>query len=46
MRRALAAGAAKIMDVADMPYDDRQGGVKDPYGNLWWLSERLVDGPY
>ncbi len=46
MRKALAAGATKIMDVADMPYDDRQGGVKDPYGNLWWLSERLVDGPY
>ncbi len=46
MRRALAAGATKIMDVADMPYGDRQGGVKDPYGNLWWLSERLVDGPY
>lgn len=46
MRKALAAGATKIMDVTDMPYDDRQGGVKDPCGNLWWLSERLVDGPY
>jgi PhnB protein len=46
MRKAFAAGATKIMDVADMPYDDRQGGVKDPCGNLWWISERLVDGPY
>ena len=46
MSRAVAAGAVKIMDVADMPYDDRQGGITDPAGNLWWLSERLVDGPY
>ena len=46
MHQAIAAGAAKISDVADMPYQDRQGGVKDPFGNLWWLSQRLVDGPY
>lgn len=46
MRRALAAGAAPEMAVADMPYGDRQGGVRDPHGNLWWLSQRLVDGPY
>ena len=34
------------MDVSDMPYGDRQGGVKDPFGNIWWISQRLVDGPY
>jgi PhnB protein len=46
MARAIAAGATKVMDIADMPYNDRQGGLKDPSGNLWWISERLVDGPY
>ena len=46
MARAMTAGGKKIMDVADMPYGDRQGGLKDPWGNLWWISERLVDGPY
>lgn len=46
MARALAAGATEIMAVADMPYQDRQGGIRDPGGNLWWLSQRLVDGPY
>lgn len=46
MAKALAAGASKVMDIADMPYQDRQGGVRDPCGNLWWLSQRLVDGPY
>lgn len=46
MRRALAGGATLEMAVADMPYGDRQGGVRDPHGNLWWISQRLVDGPY
>lgn len=46
MERAIRAGAEQIMAVADMPYGDRQGGVKDPFGNLWWISQRLVDGPY
>jgi PhnB protein len=46
MAQALAAGARLEMAVADMPYDDRQGGVVDPFGNIWWLSQRLVDAPY
>ncbi|MBU6259137.1 MAG: VOC family protein [Burkholderiales bacterium] len=46
MRMALAAGAQQIMPVADMPYGDRQGGVRDAHGNVWWLSQRLVPGPY
>lgn len=46
MQRALAAGASLEMEVADMPYGDRQGGVRDPHGNLWWISQRLVQEPY
>lgn len=46
MEAAMAAGAIKIMDVANMPYNDRQGGIKDHWGNIWWLSQRLVEGPY
>ena len=46
MIRAIAAGATEIMAVADMPYGDRQGGIRDPHGNIWWVSQRLVDGPY
>jgi PhnB protein len=44
--RALAAGAVELMPPQDMPYGDRQSGVRDPHGNLWWLSQRLVLGPY
>lgn len=46
MQRAVEAGATRIMEVADMPYGDRQGGIRDAHGNIWWVSQRLVDGPY
>ena len=46
MAKAIEHGASVIMPVDDMPYQDRQGGVKDPQGNIWWLSQRLVEGPY
>jgi len=46
LQKAIGAGGSTVMEVANMPYGDRQGGVRDPFGNLWWLSERLIDGPY
>jgi PhnB protein len=46
MQRALAHGATLQMEVADMPYGDRQGGVRDPNGNFCWISQRLVEAPY
>lgn len=46
MARALAHGARLEMSVGDKPYGDRQGGVRDAHDNLWWISQRLVDGAY
>jgi PhnB protein len=46
MAQALAHGGTLEMAVADMPYGDRQGGVRDGHGNIWWISQRLVEGPY
>jgi PhnB protein len=46
MHRAIEHGATLEMAVADMPYGDRQGGVRDAHGNIWWLSQRLVKAPY
>ncbi len=46
MAQALKCGATLEMEVADMPYDDRQGGVRDPVGNIWWISQRLTAAPY
>jgi uncharacterized glyoxalase superfamily protein PhnB len=46
MAQAVAAGGVVEMETADMPYGDRQGGIIDPNGNIWWLSQRLKPGPY
>jgi PhnB protein len=46
MVRAVKAGAVAIVAVSDMPYGDRQGGVRDKHENIWWLSQRLNPGPY
>ncbi len=46
MTRAIAAGGALQMAVADMPYGDRQGGVTDPQGNIWWISQHLENAVY
>jgi PhnB protein len=37
-RRAMDAGASSVKPPADQPYGDRVGSVKDPAGNLWYLS--------
>jgi PhnB protein len=46
MAQAQAHGASLEMAVADMPYGDRQGGVRDRHGNIWWISQRTVEEPY
>ena len=46
MERATSAGATVVLAVGDMPYGDRQGGVRDRHGNIWWLSQRLQPGSY
>ena len=38
--KAVAAGAAVVLPIADQYYGDRMGGVRDPQGNLWWIATR------
>ena len=42
-KRALEAGATSLMEPADQFYGDRNGGVKDPVGNLWWIGTHKED---
>lgn len=44
--KAVDHDAILQMDVADMPYGDRQGGIVDPSGNIWWISQRLTTESY
>ena len=41
--KALAAGAESIFEVADMPYGERSGGVKDPCGNQWYIATQTIE---
>ena len=36
--RAMASGAQSIAAPEDKPYDERQAGIKDTFGNTWWVS--------
>jgi len=45
-RNAIDQGAEISFAPADMDYGDRQAGVKDPAGNYWWISKRLVETGY
>jgi uncharacterized glyoxalase superfamily protein PhnB len=42
-RRALAAGAKSLHELADQPYGDRTGAVTDPFGNVWYLATHVRD---
>ncbi|MGA8763005.1 MAG: VOC family protein, partial [Candidatus Sulfotelmatobacter sp.] len=37
-RKALAAGAASISKPQDHEYGERGAGVKDPFGNYWYIA--------
>ena len=42
-RQALAAGAISEREPRDEPYGDRCGGVRDPFGNRWWIATHVRD---
>lgn len=41
--KALAAGGTAIYEVADMPYGERSGGVRDPCGNSWYIVTQQIE---
>jgi PhnB protein len=40
-RRTLEAGATSLSQPTDQPYGDRTAGVKDAFGNQWYLATQL-----
>jgi PhnB protein len=40
-RRALEAGASSITEPKNQPYGERVGGVKDAFGNEWYVATPL-----
>src|SRR5579864_1308721 len=39
--RAMNAGATSISEPADQPYGARSGGVKDAFGNQWYIATQI-----
>ncbi len=44
-KKALGAGGTSVMEPAHMFYGDRQGAVKDPAGNVWFIATRVEEVP-
>jgi len=42
-KRAIAAGGVAVQEVRDQFYGDRSGGVKDAFGNQWWVATHVED---
>src|SRR5207245_10191240 len=42
-RRALRAGATSLREPTDAFYGDRTAGVKDSFGNSWWIATHQED---
>ena len=42
-KRALRAGATSLREPSDQFYGDRTGGVKDQFGNQWWIATHVED---
>ena len=39
--QAVAAGAKVLMSVDEKFYGNREGGIEDPYGIVWWIATRI-----
>lgn len=42
-KQALAAGATSFQEPTDQPYGDRNAGVKDAFGNKWYIATHVTD---
>lgn len=42
-RQALQAGATSLREPEDQFYGDRIGGVRDSFGNQWWMATHIED---
>ncbi|GAA3381801.1 VOC family protein [Cryptosporangium minutisporangium] len=42
---ALAAGGTVVTALANDAFGMRGGRIKDPFGNIWWVSSKIEDVP-
>jgi uncharacterized glyoxalase superfamily protein PhnB len=44
-KRALSVGGISVFPIMTLPNGERYGGVKDPFGNIWWIATHVEDVP-
>lgn len=42
-KQAISAGTKSTMEPADQFYGDRTAGLKDDFGNTWWIGTHIED---
>jgi PhnB protein len=42
-QRALALGATAVTEITALWFGEKVGRILDPFGNLWWLVERVEE---
>jgi PhnB protein len=43
LRRAVERGAAVVTEPTELFWGDRVSRFRDPFGNLWWIHQRVVE---
>ncbi|MFD1814369.1 VOC family protein [Rhodococcus gannanensis] len=43
--RSIAAGAEVVTELGDSAFGQRGGRIKDPFGNIWWVTSHVEDVP-
>lgn len=43
LRRAVERGATVVTEPTEMFWGDRVSRFRDPFGNLWWIHQRVVE---
>ncbi|GIF46862.1 putative glyoxalase superfamily protein PhnB [Asanoa ferruginea] len=43
LRRAVGQGSTVVTEPTELFFGDRVSRFRDPFGNLWWIHQRLVD---
>ncbi|AKU15400.1 VOC family protein [Luteipulveratus mongoliensis] len=46
MRNAVEAGATIVTESLDQAFGQRGGRVRDPFGNIWWVSSQVEEVPF
>lgn len=40
-QQAIASGGTSITKMTELAFGDKVGRVRDPFGNIWWIQQRL-----